>query len=708
MIARLPLLENALHRVLIAALLATAPLASPPPALAQVSAGIAALLRQAEFWKARGRNDRAQQALRRVLAIDPNNEAARRALAASEAPAASSSPPRQAQVASPAAPRANIPKQARAAATPAQTADRAGQARVAGFAALEDGKLDLAQRHFQAALRIDPNDSDALGGLGLVRLRSGQFTEARTLLTRASRGGSAGKWSDALQAATFYGQLRTAQTARDQGRLQDAETLTRALAPNDAQQDSLARNLLGDIFARQGRYAEAQQIYRSIAGEAGMAGAASVAELQGRAMRIQAMQAVAAGDIAGAERLFQSALIAGASDPWLRYDYARFLLAQGRGPAADALMAPLSRATAPDGLYAAALFAAQVGRGRDARALMTLIPPAQRTPPMNAFLIELHANDAIAQARALQARGRTAEGINGLRQLAAQPLPLVAQGAVADTLYTFGDVPTALGVVQQALLQPLGGPDNYQGIIVVLGKSGQDGMAASLIQRLAMEARQNPLDNRSIARLSALLGASQGDRMRLAGDYATAFEVLQAAWASAPGDIDILASLARLYQSGNLNGQAAQVYGMLLQQRPNDVGTLIGLSDASNAIGDHDRAAQAIGTALRLAPAAPDVYLAAARMEQARGKKGAALRYLKRARELRARETSVAASGLFSPTNPFARTAPPATTLNPFALPSRPGGAAPTQLPQFFPAPITPSSTPGIYGGMSLDQGAQG
>ena len=63
--------------------------------------------------------------------------------------------------------------------------DPGGQARAAGFQALDNGDLATASARFQAALKVRPNDADALGGLGLVRLRTNRFGEAREIAQAA-------------------------------------------------------------------------------------------------------------------------------------------------------------------------------------------------------------------------------------------------------------------------------------------------------------------------------------------------------------------------------------------------------------------------------------------------------------------------------------------------------------------------------------------
>ena len=74
-------------RAAVAILLASsASLALPQVAFADVP-GVKALIAQGLYWKSKGRQDLADQALRRALALDPGNVEARRALAGGAAPA---------------------------------------------------------------------------------------------------------------------------------------------------------------------------------------------------------------------------------------------------------------------------------------------------------------------------------------------------------------------------------------------------------------------------------------------------------------------------------------------------------------------------------------------------------------------------------------------------------------------------------------------
>ena len=182
-------------------------------ASAQIASGaVADLVRQGDFWRSRGRGDLAAQAYNRALQLDPGNAAARRGLAGpaqAQAPAAPARP----------APSTNDSPTAQAAA-PRQTAqprattsaaDRAGRMRVAGYAALDRGELASAATQFQQALAINGRDTDALGGLGVTRLRQERFSEARDLLERASQGAGASRWTEALASARFFALLGEAE-----------------------------------------------------------------------------------------------------------------------------------------------------------------------------------------------------------------------------------------------------------------------------------------------------------------------------------------------------------------------------------------------------------------------------------------------------------------------------------------------------------------
>lgn len=665
------------------------------PALAQAP-GVPALLEQGRYWQAHGRADLARQAYRRALALDPSNAEARRGVSASS-PAPNAAAPIKAEVQVKAAPQAPRPAPAirpgpsapKAVTTPI---DRGGDARAAGFRALDSGDVAAAGRNFEAALARNRADADSSGGLGIVRLRQSRFSDAVELLERASVRGNAGKWAEALASARFFSRLATARAKFDAGDLSGAQADAEALSRETVKDRRPALALLADIYERQGRYADAADLAR----QAGANGGGD-AQLASRVIRNAALQAAAQGNFQEAEQQFQRGLLADQSDPWIRLEYARHLIGRGRAPEAESLIRSLQSIGTPDALYAAALLDGQLDRNAAAQQLLDQIPPSRLTPAMQRFAAQLKVEAAIKRARALAAQGQALSATSGLRQLAATPgLSAASLAMIGGALDDLGDSATAIQVAQQALAAGPSSPDSFEPVVRILARTGQDDATATAIERARLSAQGTPDGAVAVARLEGIRAAAQADRLRLAGQYASAFDLLQQTWGAAPGNIDVLAALARLYQSGNMPSQAAQTFRMVLAGRPRDKGALIGLIGTAGANGDHSLAVATIDRALQYYPGDYEIYLAAGQMEQARGDRGAAIKYMRRA------EASYAArnqsAGMLDRTNPFAAgmadsnpfrqaSAPPAPVVaNPFALSGGRVAAA-------EPAPYVPSGS---------------
>lgn len=628
-------------------------IATPGLAAAEV-AGVAALLNQASYWQGKGRQDLANQAYRRVLAIDPANAVARRGLAGAPPAAAKPAPrPQPAPQAAAPAPRPVAAAPVAAAPRPARAADVAGDSRAAGFKALNSGSLEDAGREFRKALSLRPNDPDALGGMGLVRLRQKRFAEARDYLMRASSRGPAAKWAEALTSARFYAGLDEARAAQAAGRIDEAQKIAEDLSNSDSPQRAPALELLAGIYETKGHFAEAAALYQTAAKLGGTAPAA-VAGNERRVTRALAMQAAAARNDTEAEQLFRRGLVESPSDPWIRYDYARFLDQRGRRSEVLAIIAALPQLASPEALYAAALLDSQIGQEAAADALIARIPEPQRTAEMRGFAAGLKIDAAVARSKLLAARGEVAEAVAALRDIIRTPgLTMAKQAQIAAALYQLGDKTGAGALAQQALETGSANAADYEGVVRILAQTGQDGLAAQAVQKAAAAAGTLGGGEPTVARLNGIVVVAQADRMRTDGQYAEAFDLLQGAWQASPGNADILGALARLYQSGGMAAQASQTYQLVLRTSPNDKGALIGVIDTAGSTGDYALARGALDRAVRLDPSDYSIYLAAARMERARGDEGMSSRYLRRARELYTRQTQVSGGG-FASTNPFA------------------------------------------------------
>lgn len=704
-----------------------AAIAASGPVHAQTS-GVKALLDQAQYWEGKGRHDLAVQAWRRALELDPANAVARRALSPAPAPvAAPATAPAPQPVRAPAQrPAAGKPVPAPRPAAPS-AADRAGQSRVVGFRALQDNDLEGAERQFQSALTRNRRDADALGGLGLVDLKRGRFTQARDALAQASQLGDASKWREALESARYFAALQDAQAMVARGALDDARKAAEALIRSGYSQNGGAYELLAGIYERQGRYADAADLYRQAGGEGNRDDGANGQRLQSRAARGAALAAAARGDDLGAEQAFQQGIMLDQGDPWIRYEFARFMIRRGRVPESESLIASLSASSDPDALYAAAMLNSDLGRTANAQGLIERIPDEARTTPMRNFAIGLKIDTAIIRAKQIGATGQKGEAVNVLRQLAGtKGLAPIKQAAIAEALLDLGDSFDAAALAQQAISGTVTDIAGYEAILRVAVRTGRDDLARTAMAKATQLSAGDPNGQRAVARMAASAAAQQADRLRQAGQFAQAFDLLQNAFNAAPDSAEILGSLARLYQSGRMPARAAQTFQMILARDPKNRDALSGLMETAQAAGDKSLSQQAQNELLRNFADHYEVWLAAARTEQARGNAGTATRYFKQARDLYQRSNGASnganpfAASPFAAdgngqaalqnadANPFRAQArqPAAPAMpNPFALGTGtrlPMGAAQPQPQAAYPvqSTYTPTTTPAAWGSL--------
>ncbi|RYY64353.1 MAG: tetratricopeptide repeat protein, partial [Comamonadaceae bacterium] len=329
-----------------------------------------------------------------------------------------------------------------AAATPASpTAQPLGE----GYRALDRGETTVAEARFQQVLRLQPGDAEALGGMGLIRLRQERFAQAQDYLEQASRGG-ARKWASALQSATYWNLVGQANAARDRNDLPAAQALLERAVRLDAR-EPVGQIALADIRMAQGELPAAEQGYKRVL-EAkpndaqAMRGLITVYTRQGRAeealalsqkltpeqaaqigglqnLRVEQARALArqqndAGDNAGAQRTLEDAMLANPDSPWLRLDLANIyrrqgLMAQARGVMDGLLM---SQPDMPDALYASALLASDAGDPVAGLQYLDRVPAAARTRDMTQLQRKLWAQGQTQQALTLARQGQAAVARN--------------------------------------------------------------------------------------------------------------------------------------------------------------------------------------------------------------------------------------------------------------------------------------------------------
>ncbi|MFZ2328456.1 MAG: tetratricopeptide repeat protein [Rhodoferax sp.] len=119
-----------------------------------------------------------------------------------------------------------------------------------GHASLQRGETELSRREFEQALQRDPNNTDALLALAAIAHRQGRAADADGLRQRAL---VANPSDPATQAAVLNNLSVNADPTTAESRLKSLLS---------SQPESAPLNFaLGNLYSRQARWAEAQQVY---------------------------------------------------------------------------------------------------------------------------------------------------------------------------------------------------------------------------------------------------------------------------------------------------------------------------------------------------------------------------------------------------------------------------------------------------------------
>ncbi|MDR5754252.1 MULTISPECIES: cellulose synthase subunit BcsC-related outer membrane protein [unclassified Caballeronia] len=649
--------------------------------------------------------------------------------------------------------------------------DARGRTVAEGFTALDRGDLVTARAKFSSVLASNPNDADALGGMGVASLKQEKFAEARTYLERASRAGNPARWKDALTSATYWTYTSEAIGARSNGDNAKAKALfERAIAVNPS--EVTAQTLLGETLLATGDARGAEAAYRmalrrqadnpdAIRGLVGalaaqgrgdealefanrlnaeqQSKAGGINKLRGEAQAAQARAAEARGDLGQARSLFEDALLNNPDDPWLRLDLARIYVRQGAVANARSMMDGLL-ATHPDmtdALYASALLSAETQDWSAGLAQLDRIAPAQRTAAMTSLQHRLWVRQQADLATRLARNGQRQQAFATLQ--AAEPVAYGSPeliGALASAYVTAGDPSRALALVRSAMSAAPNDPGLLLQYAGILSAAQQEAELGSVMRRL-VAMPLTPQQRTDFNNLNLGIVIKQCDAVRLRGDLAAAYDVIAPWLAAMPDNADLQAALARLYTSAGDDASALRSYRAALARRPDDLGLQLAAMSSATATKDYRYAQTLANQALQAAPGDPATLAAVGRMYRAEGKLDLAARYLQRS--LVAANTPLAptargAAGAPSNvprgwetamqrvgaaplpgTNPFeGKTAVDTTTAAPYSSApfqptTSPTQAVPNYLPPSQPAPyVAPYANPGAPSGATRPVAASG
>ena len=572
-----------------------------------------------------------------------------------------------------------------------------GIAKGEGYTALNSGNVDAAKQEFEQVLQTNPADADALAGMGYIAQRSGDYQAAAQYLNRAaSQGGEAAdERKNQADDAEFYGRLAQAQQAYKQGNISQALALSAPLAQQSGERGTAGKLFRADLLRQNKDYAQAEQTLRAVLNEQPQNAAArenlyyvlrdqnKTAEAQtvlrtlpqnlqarlqprvvsgvpGDAVRRQAQQQAASGNVQQAITPLRQGVARNPDDFWLRLDLARLLQKSGAENEAAAVMSPAYRAGASaNALYAAALFSSENGAWQQAQTLLSRIPASSQNTQMRDLRQRVNYNMQIAMAQNYLAQGNSVAAMNTLKALSSQPPKDPADvGKLARLLAQSGDITTAVVLVRNNINSGVrGGAGDYADQVTVLNQAGLTSEAQALLANPTLRAESTPTQ---LASLQNGYVVNDADRLREQGNYAAAYDKLIRALQQDPQNTDLMFAMARLYQSGKMNKEAGVVYDYLITRDTPDQAARAGAIDVALSEGNNERAEQ-LARGLRN-DNTPDRLILLSRVEEAQGNHQRALTYLRsaRGRVLGLQTTNSSATpsvgGLLAADNPFVGT----------------------------------------------------
>lgn len=466
---------------------------------------------------------------------------------------------------------------AQAAARQRMLNDPAYKAQQAGIKALDQGRLDAAQKSLEAARASRPNDGELLGSLGQVRMRQGDHAQAQALFEQAIRKDpdNAGKWRSLLKTSQFWGAMSDARDARDAGRLGEADRLARAaLATDPNNADGLA--LLGSIAVDDKRDDDAERLFNQALkaepdNDSALRGLVSLYARQHRraelatllgdlrrrfpndrarfdkaesaALADDAETMISRGHNGPALAALERAVTLDPGNAWTRYSlaslYRKLRLPQiGREVMDEGLKQPLSADDMAQMRYAQAVYLNVIDDEAGARATLAQIPAAERTPSMQRLDTTLAIRDAARQARERRAAGDAA----GADALYAQALTMAGDdpeliGEVARARVAAGQPEEGLALMRGWLARHADKPQpdaqlRYAELLNTVERDDELGtFLAGMDQKtLSKEQRQDwqDLQDRRTLRIA--------DRARALGDYDLAHATLKPMLERSPQD----------------------------------------------------------------------------------------------------------------------------------------------------------------------------
>jgi len=535
------------------------------------------------------------------------------------------------------------------------------EARIFGWASIDQSRPAEAERQFTQALAVNPNDPEAILGLAVLRKIQNRMADARRLLDRAvalapdradeftravgdlspwatgggGRGGFApgptGMAWQALERGDFDradALARRGLNARGQERI-DSEMILGQVAIQ--RRDFVAaetrfrnvltlrprqRDALGGLYLAligQERIAEADAFQR----EMGLP--PSTDAVVARAFNLRDRASLASGSEQRL-RLLREAQALAPGNPWITLDLSRALRANGFDAEARAAEAQLEADTSADGSTAAALMALDQERFGAVVALLERVPARVRNPDTNRLLAQSRREFEIRQIE-MQVREGRPGAMDALLANAGRRDPGFTTGPAVVRAFGRLNDPLRAGIAARAALvaNPNTSANDRIALASALVEANRLEDASALATPLLADRNLPAETRRELASVMESGAVQQADALALRNAPEQGYQVLAPALNAAPTSVPLNMALVRLYVASNRTGEARQLVDAVLARDPRNLTARLAKVDLALAEGRNREADALITETAFLHPNDTQVALAEARVARARG-----------------------------------------------------------------------------------------
>nr|WP_249210438.1 cellulose synthase subunit BcsC-related outer membrane protein [Burkholderia cenocepacia] len=511
-----------------------------------------------------------------------------------------------------------------------------------GLQALARGDLAAADPLLARAARARADDADALGGLGLLRLREGRHDEARALFARAATRATdqRGKWQGLARTAQFWGLLAQGREAASAGRPRDAERAARAaLAMQPDNPD--AKLQLADALLAQRDWARAEPLLRGLLAArspslSAVRDTATLYENTGRADRIGPLLDALQGRVTGADdrrtldglrgdvlanearalaekgargpaaQRYEAAVRATPDAPWTRFALARLYRDMGLPQLGRTVMDDgLALSDTPEMRYANALYRNSLDDVVGAQAALAPVDDAHRSDGMRALARKLDAESALADARGAHARGdRAAFAATLAHAQASAPDDPDMLAAIGAQWIDAGEPERGLAPLRDWIAAHPRDADADVRLRYgdLLGRAGRDDALAAWLDTLRGDPSLTPAQTARLEDQSLRLVLRQTDDAIARQDYAQARTLLDRASPAGRADKRYALELADLERAQGHYDAARDALAPVVARTPDDADTQLALARIDEDSGNRAAARERVQAVLARTP----------------------------------------------------------------------------------------------------------